>query len=114
MAGPRCLDLRPDAARSLGVGRNIGVVGARERWRVELPDCRPQVPLAGFVVLEGDKPRLKAVEPRDRVPTLIEHAAVSRGSRDAESFLALASLNTVKIGRAPESGDRLEQLLGAL
>jgi hypothetical protein len=48
--GPRCLDLRPDAARRLALGEPAGVLGARERFRAALPPC-PPAPLRGWVEL---------------------------------------------------------------
>jgi hypothetical protein len=51
-AGPRCLDLRDDAAGVFGCGRDLGVVGTRRRWRVDLPPCPGELPLAGWVCLE--------------------------------------------------------------
>lgn len=50
-AGPRCVDLRVGAAEHFGVGRDIGVVGTRRRWRTELPPCRESAPLAGWIDL---------------------------------------------------------------
>jgi hypothetical protein len=51
LAGPRSVDLRPDAASALGAGRNIGVVGTRERWRLDVPDAPAATPLGGVVRL---------------------------------------------------------------
>lgn len=36
LAGPRSVDLREDAAARLGAGEEIGLTGARERWRLQL------------------------------------------------------------------------------
>jgi hypothetical protein len=49
-AGPRCLDLRKGAAEHFGAGEYLGVVGARERWRVRLPAAPPLAPYAGWIV----------------------------------------------------------------
>jgi len=51
LAGPRCLDLRPDAARRLEAGEPLGVVGARERWRLPLMGVAPRVPMRGWLAL---------------------------------------------------------------
>ena len=51
-AGPRTIDLREDAAGALGVGENIGVAGARARWRVRLGPAPPRLPLAGWIFLD--------------------------------------------------------------
>lgn len=50
LAGPRSLDLRSDAGRHLQMGRDLGVVGARARNRVLLPQAASSVPLAGWVL----------------------------------------------------------------
>ena len=53
LAGPRCIDLREGSARTLGVGKTIGLVGTRERWRLHLEPSRLRaLPLAGWVTLE--------------------------------------------------------------
>ena len=55
-AGPRSVDLRRETAVRLGAGEELGMIGARERWRVGLPPIEPEVPLAGWVFLEwGDE-----------------------------------------------------------
>ncbi len=48
-SGPRTLDLRPGAAEYLKEGRGLGVVGMRERWRLDLADAAPSLPLGGFL-----------------------------------------------------------------
>ena len=47
LAGPRCVDLRGDAAERLGSGEPLGVVGQRERWRMALGPVPPRCPCAG-------------------------------------------------------------------
>lgn len=43
-AGPRCIDLRREAALALGIGESIGVVGTRERWRAPWARCPARFP----------------------------------------------------------------------
>ena len=52
LAGPRCVDLRADPARHLNVGRDLGVIGTRERWRIDVPPCPSRSPLRGWIFLE--------------------------------------------------------------
>jgi len=50
LAGPRCVDLRAEAARELGAGRPVAAEG-RERLRVPLGAVPAELPLAGWVLL---------------------------------------------------------------
>ena len=59
-AGPRCTDLREDAAAYLGVGEPLGVVGARERWRAPLGAVEPAAAAEGM-----DRPAV-GIADRDR------------------------------------------------
>lgn len=49
-SGPRTLDLREEAAAHFATTRNLGVAGARERWRLDLGNAPPFAPLAGWIV----------------------------------------------------------------
>jgi hypothetical protein len=70
--GPRAVDLREDAARQLGVGDPLGLVGQRERWRFRLPHGHDPLPLRGWVVLGwGEQRTLEPVPPADRVRRLL-------------------------------------------
>ena len=48
--GPRFVDLRGDVADALGIGRYIGVLGVRERWRFDVGDAPLTLPLAGLII----------------------------------------------------------------
>ncbi len=48
--GPRTLDLREEAAKWFGGTRDLGMAGARERWRMDLGPAPPSAPLAGWIV----------------------------------------------------------------
>jgi hypothetical protein len=50
-AGPRCVDLRAEPARRLGMGSPVAVEGSRERWRVTLPAVWAELPMRGWIVL---------------------------------------------------------------
>ena len=49
-AGPRTLDLRAEAADHFSDIRQLGVAGARERWRMDLGAAPPSAELAGWIV----------------------------------------------------------------
>jgi hypothetical protein len=91
-AGPRCVDLREDAARHLDAGEPLGMVGARDRWRVPLAQVRAETPLRGWLQLAwGATVEVAAVPPTARIEALGRHLAVSDGSPDYEALLALAA-----------------------
>ena len=75
LSGPSCVDLRADTAPRFPDARFLGVVGARERWRIATPAPPARVPVRGLFLLEwGDDPKA-AVAPLD----LRERAAVVHG-----------------------------------
>lgn len=51
-AGPRSIDLRPETAKALGVGVELGRIGTRERWRVHVGHTEAELPLRGWIFLE--------------------------------------------------------------
>jgi hypothetical protein len=53
-AGPRCVDLRPDAAARMTTSRNLGVFGGRPRYRVSTPPGPDRAPLRGMFLLDWD------------------------------------------------------------
>jgi hypothetical protein len=81
--GPRAIDLREEAARELGLGESIGVVGARERWRLALPDDVPPLPLIGWIFLEwGTSVEFAAMRPADRVARLLRQRTLQEPGGD--------------------------------
>jgi hypothetical protein len=116
--GPRCVDLRGDVARSLGVGEALGVIGARERWRLSLPPVAGETRLAGFVELAwGLDGRHHAVAAPARLATIASHRAVVTADGDHERLLDLTELPMVRVDRRRDLGgldDGVALVLGAL
>lgn len=115
-AGPRCVDLRDDAAAHIG-GENLGVLGSRERWRLRGPVVPPSVRLAGLVHLAwGDEVAVEALTPSERLVALFEHY-VFREARQALPLLDLAALPAWRLTR-PRAfgglGGAITQLLDAV
>ena len=52
LAGPRCVDLRPDVGKRFTSATSLGMVGGRPRFRLSTPPARPRTVLRGFFVLE--------------------------------------------------------------
>ena len=99
-AGPRAVDLRPDTAQRLGVGRALGVVGSRPRWRVALPPCRAELPFRGWMMIgwseRAEARRLRASECLGR---LTETLTVRLDPTDPRGLLDLAALPAWSVGR---------------
>jgi len=117
-AGPRSVDLRRETAEQLEAGEELGVVGARERWRIALPPIEPELPLAGWVFLDwGDAVMVRAVEPSERLARLLHHRGVRLPPASHEALLELAALPGLELVR-PRSWDSVadagERLLDAL
>lgn len=106
-AAPRIIDLRPEAAAALGVGEFLGVVGARERWRLELESIEPSLPLRGWVFLEwGDRVEAAPLAPLERVARLSAARGVRLAPHDPGAVLELASLPAWEL-RRPHGFDSL-------
>lgn len=112
-AGPRAIDLREETASHLGIGEPLGVVGARERWRLPLEPVDVELPFRGWIFL-GWGPwttrRLGGV-------TTLERLAANRGvnlsPRRPAAFLPLAALPAYEVLR-PNALDSLEQTAQAV
>ena len=92
LAGPRCVDLRLEPARQLDTGRGLGVVGTRERWRVDLPNCPPSTPLRGWIFLEwGAGIAVDRLSPVERMSRLARHRAIAVPWDDPVTLLDLAA-----------------------
>ena len=112
-AGPRCLDLRSEAAERLGIGRELRRSGLRERWRVVLDEVAPLYPLRGIVFLDwSEEAQLTRVPAREVIPRLFEYLAF-RYEPDALSLLELATFPTWHWQR-PQSWRSMDNSMEAL
>lgn len=113
-AGPRCTDLRADAAAWLARGDDIGVVGGRRRWRVPLGPVDPELPFRGWVELcWGERVAVSEPPPSERFSALAANLAVRLVPPDAADLLRLADLPFVRLSR-PRDFDRLGMALDVL
>jgi hypothetical protein len=111
---PRSVDLRREAAEVLGVGEGLGVVGARERWRLRVPPIVGEVRLAGWVFLAwGERTETVAVRGSDRLMRLAANRGTTVPPRDAEALLELASLPAYEL-RRPRSWESLTSSVDCL
>ncbi len=111
LAGPRCIDLRREAALALGIGESIGLVGTRERWRTPLGQVPCEVPLGGFVCLEWGEAAVSRLSPKERVRMLYANQALLLGEqRDSamlSSLMELFALPMIRMRRPrADRGDR--------
>jgi hypothetical protein len=92
-AGPRCVDLRAEAAEALDMGTDLGIVGLRERWRVQMPPCPTTMPVAGFVVPSWGPDAIETLPPVSRLQILFTNSALQGITMNApDEYLRLASL----------------------
>jgi hypothetical protein len=114
LVGPRCIDLRLAAAEKLTIGKDFGVVGLRERWRVYLPACPSRVPLRGWVLLDwSDKESITSIPVTERLALLDQNQALRLPAHDPEAFLELSALPAYRWSRV-RSWDRLDDSISSL
>jgi hypothetical protein len=114
LPGPAFIDLRPQAAAALGIGRDMGMLGARERYRFDVPVPPPRVPLAGWLLLEwGQRTELRPMPVADRLARLFSNRAVMLAPAAPAAFLHHAALPFFEL-RRPNTLDSLPTTLDLL
>jgi hypothetical protein len=112
-AGPRCLDLRQEAADRLGVGRYLGVVGNRERWRIDLHDVASEGTLGGWIFLDwAESTALTRLSPSEVLGKLVPFLAVGL-LPDPTELLRLATMPSFVWSR-PRSWDSMPSAVSVL
>jgi hypothetical protein len=105
-AAPRVIDLRPSAAHHLGVGESLGIVGARERWRLQLGPVEHTFPLRGWIFPEwGDRVEASGLSPPERIARLSAQRGLRLRAKDPSRLLDLASLPAWELRRPREWDD---------
>jgi len=101
--GPRSVDLREASARRLNAGVPLGVVGARPRWRLGLPDDVPKPALRGWVFLGwGDSVSVRRLAVTEVLPRLSEQLTLNIPVGDPARLLELAGLPAWELRRPRE------------
>jgi hypothetical protein len=100
-AGPRCLDLRHDAAERLDLaGRPTSWARATSRIRLGLPPCAASRPVSGFVELDwGRDVGVQQRTPSDALAVLARHRRVIGLGAELECLLELAGRPLVCLTR---------------
>lgn len=102
-AGPRCIDLRPEAAAALSIERDTRLVRSTERRRLMLAPCHGEYTLRGFVQLSwGADVGFERLLPADRLPLLLDHRRVVGLGADFEHLLDLVALPAIRLIRPPD------------
>ena len=98
--GPRCVDLRAEAAAVLG-GRPLR--GARRgKWRLALPPAEPDYPLGGWVALGwGDDLQLRPLPASVRLAALARHRVWGRLPPQPSLWLDIAARPAWELCRPP-------------
>jgi hypothetical protein len=114
LAGPRCVDLRPEPAQRMGAGRDLGVVGTRERWRVDVPACPASCPLRGWIILEwGPEIAVERIAPVERMARVARHRAIAIPWEDPGMLLDLAA-RPAFVWRRPHGWCNIERAIARL
>jgi hypothetical protein len=114
LAGPNSIDLRAGAAAHLGIGEYLGVVGARERWRVVTAPSAPRTPLSGWIFLSwGDEVGLRPVSASRRLALLLANPALGLPRTQPKRLLELAALPGWELHR-PQRWEVMNEVLAAL
>jgi hypothetical protein len=114
LAGPRSVDLRAEAAERLGAGQPLGMVGGRERWRVELEPVAPELPLRGWITLRwGRDSAVGVLKGSARLRELLRHQALRVPSPEPGRAIALSSRPVLEFAR-PKRWGELDRSVGHL
>ena len=112
-AGPRFVDLRAEAAERLRAGEPIGIVGARERWRLPLPPVAPEIPLRGWLLLEwGSELAVERIAAGTALMRIHEQLSLFTAPREAIALLDLASFPAWRVTR-PFGWESIEATVAA-
>jgi hypothetical protein len=113
-AGPRAIDLREETATRFDIGRALGIVGSRPRWRVTLPQLPPLVPFRGWTFLAwGEQTSTRRLGAAECLRRLIENGSLRRDASNPGALLALATRRAWEDQR-PRDWNRLEEGVACL
>jgi hypothetical protein len=98
LAGPRCVDLRPEPARLLGVGTPVR---DGTKARIALPPVPAEAPIAGVVFLAwGEALELVPLRPSERLRRLAVRRADDAWPRSPSLLLDIAVLPAFELRRS--------------
>jgi hypothetical protein len=113
-AGPRTIDLREDAADALGLGEDIGVAGARSRWRVRLGPVPPRLRLAGWIFLDwAERVEVTRVPASETLQRLLRNRGIRVPPLDPAYFVQLGAMPAWEVKR-PRSWSAVPDVVDAV
>ncbi|HWE54172.1 MAG TPA: hypothetical protein VG435_01595 [Acidimicrobiales bacterium] len=115
LAGPRSLDLRQSASEYLGVGEDVGVLGTRRRWRIQLPQVPAELPFGGWIKLSwrDGPPACRVAKAKERLRSLTAARAIPVHAPDPRRWLILIAAPMIVFER-PRDWSEMEQSWAAL
>ena len=100
LAGPRCLDLRPDVVTELGLD-GLPSVRSSQRRRMALAPCDARFPLRGCVYLEwGQSAAAEPVGPGEHLGLLTEQRRIAGLGANVEQLLDICGLPAFRMRRS--------------
>ena len=96
-------------------GRELGMVGTRMRWRLDLPDVAPELPFRGWISLDwtADSIAVSTVPTPQRLGLLVESRGVIIAEESTEQWLPIIGLPMVRL-RRPKDWAHLDAAMTAL
>lgn len=118
LAGPDCVDLRPDTARRFPGSRSMGVVVDRHRYRLSTDPSPPAAPLAGVWELEwsddAEPLTATALTTQERLNLLLrQHYAGLLGPPDHDTVFDMLEIPMWRV-RRPRDWSAADQGVEAL
>jgi hypothetical protein len=112
-AGPRCVDLRPDAVVELGLG-TLPPVRSTERRRLVLEPCQGRLALHGCIYLEwGERIAIEPLTPGEHLGRLTAQRRIAGLGANVDQLLGLSGLPAFRL-RRPQASGRIDVTRGAL
>jgi hypothetical protein len=103
-AGPRCVDLKPDAVTELGLGA-LPSVRCTERRRLVLAPCPGRFALRGCIYLEwGDRVAAEPLAPAEHLGLLAAQRRIAGLGANVEQLLGLSGLPAFRLRRPQARG----------
>jgi hypothetical protein len=103
-AGPRCVDLRPDAAAALGLGALPSVRSTRRR-RLVLAPCNGSFTLRGCFYLDwGERLTMEPLTPAEHLGVLTTQRRIAGLGANIEQLIALSGLPAFRMRRPRATG----------
>jgi hypothetical protein len=119
LAGPRCVDLRGDAALRFPAARSLGMVGERVRYRLPVTTAPARAPLRGMLLLEWSSDGVTEVKElglEERLALLNRQQYSGLFKPHPHGILDLLDLPMMRFRRSPDwdrSDDVIDRLFEA-